>query len=158
MDDVKHREKYITYSKRRERDLRAAYNRIIREGIINLNCLSNDDKADIVRNSKAPMLYLSVLRCYQILYEYYKAGGVLTLQRPEARKRQQYIVSEYERLRKTHSYGLSNSLNICKVICSSPAPSFFCDRQKTRNALFYYRNNEKETKQSNGDGDASASK
>lgn len=56
----------------------------------------------------------------------------------ENKKRLMYIISEFERLREKHAYATSTITNLAKVICTNPAPSFFCGRQKAMQALFYF--------------------
>lgn len=129
----------FTFTKARDRDLRKAYRDMLKDETINMMLLSVVERANVVRKSTAPMVYISAEHCRALLWEYYQNGEIPTRRRPEARERQMYLVREYERLSKKREFRGVRIIEICKHIVTSPAPSFFCDTQKAMCALFYYK-------------------
>lgn len=153
----KYRER-LTYTKIRDRDMRIAYRQMLKDTTINMRMLSVVERANVVRRSQAPMLYISAEHCRALLWEYYNNGNMPTRRRYEARERQMYVVREYERLATKREFRGVRIIDVCKHIVTSPAPSFYCDIQKAMCALFYYKTikkrEEKYAKEKRGCGDS----
>ena len=136
---MRQREEYLTYRRRRENDMRSLYNRLLNDRSVNIRELTMRETADLIRNHQAPMVYITPKHAQILIYNYYNNNSRPTRLRGEARARQLWIVGEYERLKKKRAFKHSSIINICKVICSSPAPAFFCEQQKAMKAIFYYK-------------------
>lgn len=128
---------YLTLTEQRERDMRRLYRRLTREGKVNMNIIDLRDRADIIRNSRAPRLYISAKVAMKLVKEYETNGGA-TCRKEEAVRRQLYIVCEYRRLKASKLVKNKSAINICNIIVNQAAPSFFVSRQMTFRALFWY--------------------
>lgn len=129
---------YMTLSKQMGRDLMAAYKRLLHESVVNIELLDNKDKADLVRNSRAPRLYISAEMCWQLIDAYNRHGGV-TLKTEEPAKRQLYCVEEYRKLMNCTWLKNKTHINICRIIVNKEAPSFFCSRRTCCEKIFWYK-------------------
>jgi len=115
----------------REKDLRAAYNRLSCVHGINFRYLKFSSIVSMLLEESAPRFYIAPEWAYQVIRRY-KTKGIVTGNEAMLKD----LVREYDRVKSQNPD--MPVCQICKLAVESPAKSFYMSPHRVREIIFNY--------------------